>query len=144
MATTPSRPYTAEALGVAPSPESRAARGAAPSSASLAGGTVFLVLGPAAGVARDVGANAVQFRIVADDAFVVIAMPQSPVIRRPSVVAHADTVIPGRHRFEPPHDGSQGQRFVRGIRLYGRPGVVALWLGVVALWPDVVALFAGA
>jgi hypothetical protein len=65
---------------------------------------IFPVQMPAQGILSDVLTNAVQEGIVADDVFIIIALPQPTAEWRPSGLFDAADIFIGGHRFEPLND----------------------------------------
>jgi hypothetical protein len=59
---------------------------------------------PVQGIRQDVIADAFKGAFVADDVFVVVALPQASLKRRPSRVFYHTDVFVGGHGFEPLHN----------------------------------------
>ena len=72
---------------------------------SLDAGWVFFVVGPMGWVVADVLTDGVQFSFVANDAFVVVALPDAEARAVPDAID-----APRCHRFEIADDRAQGSR----------------------------------
>ena len=64
---------------------------------------IEFVIGPSCGVVGDVICYLAQGLVIADDVFIIIALPQFAVEWRPSQLFHPTDVFVGRHGFEPSH-----------------------------------------
>jgi hypothetical protein len=67
---------------------------------------IEFVIGPSCGVVGDVICYFAQGLVIADDVFIIIALPQFAVEWRPSQLFHPTDVFVGRHGFEPSYHRS--------------------------------------
>jgi len=73
---------------------------------------VVFIQFPTDRIVGDIVAEAVQFIVVADDVFVVVALPQFSWKRGPTVLLDAKDVFVGGHGLEPLYYQVQGHTYV--------------------------------
>ena len=70
------------------------------SSSGVQQNRVVLVLAPASGIAEDAFPDTPEVDLAANDVLVVVALPQSPLKRRPSSLSDTHDIFMGCHGFE--------------------------------------------
>ncbi len=65
---------------------------------------IILIFGPLRWIVHNVLAGGVQFPFVADDMFVVVALPNPALKGHPTKLLDATDVFIGGHGFEPLHN----------------------------------------